>query len=441
MAARRANPMKPTPKKPGAKKRAKPAAASSKGVRIRMYNVGFGDCFLLFVPAPDGRERKILIDCGSIKSGKRPFDEIVDAVFKDIGEPNDTPHIDLLIATHRHKDHITGFQDARWSKVTVGEVWMPWTENESDTEARRLRMAHERFVFALQRSVNRRKAHLPRYAALKEILLNARSNDKALQTLHRGFSGNPRRRYLPVRPELPGEIKTDVVPGVTFHVFGPPFDERVLNDMDPKEGESFFAALEFDTGDVAPEDVTFSFGYNWAIQDDIASDHLGKDQRLSPRDMKAVQTHATSRDWELLAAKADQAINNTSLILFMQIGNAGLFFPGDAQWGPWKFILADPHVQRLLGGTTFYKVSHHASHNATPPGFVELLAEHRKGRAKRWAMVSVAKHGSFDDVPREPLIEAVRKVAPNLVRSDQSSGPEGVTREGDLWVEITVPTG
>ena len=417
----------------------KPAAASGKGVRIRMYNVGFGDCFLLFVPT-DAGERKILIDCGSIKSGKHPFETIVDTVLEDIRDADGKQHIDLLIATHRHKDHITGFQDRRWSKVTVGEVWMPWTESESDADARRLRLAHERFLFALQRSIKLRKDNL-RYAALQEILLNARSNDKALQMLHRGFSGNPRRRYLPVRPKIPGVIKTAVVPGVSFHVLGPPFEQSVLGDMDPKEGESYFAGLEFDAGDFATEEVTFSFGYNWAIQDDIATDYLRDDQILSPQDMKAVQTHATSRDWELLAAKADQAINNTSLILFMQIGNAGLLFPGDAQWGPWKFILADPHVRRLLGSTTFYKVSHHASHNATPPDFVKLLAENKKGRAKRWAMVSVARHGSFDDVPREPLIEAVATVAPNLVRSDRSAGPKGVTREGDLWVQITVPTG
>jgi hypothetical protein len=32
-------------------------------LRIRMYNVGFGDCFLLFIPTDDG-ERTLLLDCG-----------------------------------------------------------------------------------------------------------------------------------------------------------------------------------------------------------------------------------------------------------------------------------------------------------------------------------------------------------------------------------------
>ena len=34
-----------------------------------MYNVGFGDCFLLFVPTSNG-VRKIVIDCGSIKANE-----------------------------------------------------------------------------------------------------------------------------------------------------------------------------------------------------------------------------------------------------------------------------------------------------------------------------------------------------------------------------------
>ena len=32
-------------------------------VTIRMYNAGFGDCFLITIPAPD-RPRRILVDCG-----------------------------------------------------------------------------------------------------------------------------------------------------------------------------------------------------------------------------------------------------------------------------------------------------------------------------------------------------------------------------------------
>ena len=40
-------------------------------VAVRMYNVGFGDCFLLTIPMADG-VRRILIDCGTHLSGQGP---------------------------------------------------------------------------------------------------------------------------------------------------------------------------------------------------------------------------------------------------------------------------------------------------------------------------------------------------------------------------------
>jgi beta-lactamase superfamily II metal-dependent hydrolase len=403
-----------------------------------MYNVGFGDCFLLFVPTEEG-ERKILIDCGSIKLADNSMKAIIDRLLADIRGPDGKPHVDLLVATHRHKDHIIGFADPRWHDVSVGEVWMPWMENPRDPVARQLRLRQDRLVAALEHSIKLREDELYRAPALLDLVANAASNGDALDMLHRGFRGNPQRRYLPLRNRLPGVVRPDVLPGVTVHVLGPPFDEEILSSMNPGQGESYLAALESDVGDYETEETTFDFGWRWAIKDDIAERYIPRRLRLIRKDMKAVQDHAVARDWELLAASTDQAINNTSLILFMQIGSAGLFFPGDAQWGPWQSLLLDKDIRQLLARTSFYKVSHHASHNATPPGYVELL-EQEGNNKDRWAMVSVAKHERFDDVPREPLLRKLRGVAPNLVRSDKTTGPSGVKREEKLWVEISIPT-
>ena len=65
----------------------RPAARRSKSaLTVRMYNVGFGDCFLLSFPAPD-RPRKVLIDCGVHAAGPPkpvPFAEVVKAVVADV---------------------------------------------------------------------------------------------------------------------------------------------------------------------------------------------------------------------------------------------------------------------------------------------------------------------------------------------------------------------
>jgi hypothetical protein len=51
------------------------------------------------------------------------------------------PHLDVVVATHHHADHISGFALSAWEQVTVDEVWLPFVENESDPDAVALRRA------------------------------------------------------------------------------------------------------------------------------------------------------------------------------------------------------------------------------------------------------------------------------------------------------------
>ena len=56
-----------------AKRHAKAARPrEKKQIEFRMYNVGFGNSFLLRVPTDDG-ERRILVDCGYHTQGKGKF--------------------------------------------------------------------------------------------------------------------------------------------------------------------------------------------------------------------------------------------------------------------------------------------------------------------------------------------------------------------------------
>ena len=99
---------------------------------IRMYNVGFGDCFLLtFHYAKPLRDQHILIDFGSV-GGKADLR----AIASDIKEVTGGK-LYSVIATHRHRDHISGFSDAA-GKDSPGAiiasckpevVLQPWTEN------------------------------------------------------------------------------------------------------------------------------------------------------------------------------------------------------------------------------------------------------------------------------------------------------------------------
>ena len=183
---------------------------SAAAITIRMYNVGFGDCFLVKIPN-NGGTLKILFDCGSIKAGPRPMAEVVKDVVKEVTEPDGKARIDVVVATHRHKDHVSGFANALWKSVEVKEVWLPWTEDPNNPEARKIRDTQSKLAALLTSNTEKARAQLTaasppalaaRLEAMADIALNALTNEVEMQTLHEGFLGKPLRRFLPTDKRL-----------------------------------------------------------------------------------------------------------------------------------------------------------------------------------------------------------------------------------------------
>jgi beta-lactamase superfamily II metal-dependent hydrolase len=117
-------------------------------IRIRMYNVGFGDCFLLFIPETRGY-KKIAIDCGSLKNNGHTIEEIGNQLINDVRDKDGVARIDVLVMSHRHADHISGYTNPKWSEVEVGEVWMPWLESRDDPEAKAIQKRQRAAALAI----------------------------------------------------------------------------------------------------------------------------------------------------------------------------------------------------------------------------------------------------------------------------------------------------
>src|SRR4051812_4533777 len=107
-----------------------------------MYRDILGDCFLLRFPKSAGTVH-MLIDCG-ILQGMPSARERAQRIMANIRSI--TSRLDVLVATHEHVDHLSGFAQAReiFSDIEVDELWLAWTEDPRDEQANRLRARRTR---------------------------------------------------------------------------------------------------------------------------------------------------------------------------------------------------------------------------------------------------------------------------------------------------------
>jgi hypothetical protein len=404
-------------------------------VTIRTYQVGFGDCFLLSFHYPE-ENRHVLIDFGSTGLP----DDVPRSRMKDIAEDIrqivDGERL-AVVATHRHKDHISGFStNAKGNgtgdvirKLKPRLVTQPWTEDPdlatdatapraSLTGTRRAAAARIQTLARMQQVASQVWAEVKRNRSLRGPLRtqlgflgeNNIANPSAVKNLM--SMGPTEYVYFGKRTRLARHL-----PGVEIDVHGPPTvqqygevkrqrqrDEDEFWHLMAAAGESVRTTKGNKAEPLFPRHVTprqsyrFPVNARWLIQ---RAKGLRTDQML--RIVRAL----------------DKALNNTSVILLFRAGGKSLLFPGDAQIENWEYALSKPHVIAKLKAVDLYKVGHHGSLNATPRTLwasFQMLSEN-EGHPKRLiSLMSTmpGKHGHEDantEVPREKLTRQLRKLS------------------------------
>lgn len=414
-------------------------------VRVRMYQVGFGDCFLLSLeydePLPDGRaERHILIDYGSTRSAR---EDRAKGRMKDvaplIGE-HTHGQLDVLVLTHRHKDHLSGFSDdtgaATLRDLKPKLVLRPWTE-DPDLPAKadgpavaagtepdspdRVGAASARFARSLSQAQEavgllaaRQGLHAGLKAAAEEQLKNADAVALLDELAAQGVGG-----YLFAGCDAGTR---SLVPGLEVTVLGPPTveqDARVAKQAE-EDPEYWMAALRASLHEAA--DPATSAG---ADAEPTVRVGPGPVRWLIGR-LAEQKTHSVTR----LVRKLDDALNNTSLILLLEVGGLSMLFPGDAQIENWQFTLDqladDPELKTKLTSIDLYKVGHHGSRNATPRSLHALWADRPDTVPHLTALMSTRPgvHGEREAtaVPRATLVAALEQVATLISTDDLDQG-------------------
>lgn len=400
-------------------------AARSCHISVRMYNNILGDCFLIRIPV-GRREVKILIDCGALQ-GMPGATNIISEIAAEIAHTTDN-HLDVLVLTHEHWDHLSGFSQA-WgvfSKFAIDELWLAWTEDEGNPDAARIR-ARRRKTLDLLLTLDK---HFRPVAAseedpdAEEIAPSAAPQAHVRDLL--AFTGEAPFAAAAARTMTTDEILTELkklatnvkylTPGadpinlpanvpIKAYVLGPPRNDKLLFRSNPRKGEvyglrgetdelgAYLAAAvlldkqreTFDADEQRAFEMAMPFGgYHYRALSTMEPARGGAEGSVYFAERNAWRR--IDRDWlgaaEQLALKLDSDTNNTSLVLAFVAGTGTdrrvLLFPGDAQvgnWASWQQYIwpngakrDDPEaidITKLFASTVLYKVGHHASHNAT----------------------------------------------------------------------------
>lgn len=124
-------------------------------ISVRMYRKILGDCFLL-THCYGRKTFRALIDCGALQrigSGKPETQtalEQLPAIIDDLHQETGGT-LDLVIATHEHYDHLSGFilENERFGRFAIKSVWMAWTEDPRDELATAIREKRSKGLAAL----------------------------------------------------------------------------------------------------------------------------------------------------------------------------------------------------------------------------------------------------------------------------------------------------
>ena len=362
---------------------------------VRAYNVGLGDCIYVRVP-DDGKHRHILIDCGNVYGRQSLMQAALDDLVEDLPlDDSGKRHLDLLVITHRHKDHIAAFDlNLGWFKsIRINNIWLSAAMNPDHPQAEGARKLHSFAMNALRqmRSVSLGAAQ----DALLANLLNASGydNDDALDALRETLphvnelaDGKP----LYVDDETPlAQLRIFTDETTSFRVLAPVNDiDRVylgrtaqalralgglrglvLSNAPMGVGDE--PSAEADGGSAETGAYLASFADNW-------QDEANHPMNISAGDFRRLRTRLVNNALAFIL-KDGELVNNTSLVLLLEWRGKRLLFTGDAQCkfardgeftegrinGSWNTMWAR-HRALLDQPLDYLKVGHHGSHNATP---------------------------------------------------------------------------
>jgi hypothetical protein len=403
-------------------------ATAPTSATIRTYHVGFGDCFLISFAYSRKSERHVLIDFGSTGFPKGvPKSRMMDIAENIKQRTGGKLH--AVVATHRHRDHISGFATDKAGQATGNVIKslepdlivQPWTEDPKlgpeATGPSGSNANNKKFGAGTSKQV----AALSLMHEVARQSLAARNLTKDLRP-EIGFLGESNIANPSAVKNLMKMAKNSyvycgrksglekVLPGVKVEVLGPPTLKQTdaikkKRSRDPDEFWHFQVGATALAARADKEGTTLFPRY---------IESRGYSHRINARWLVNHARMVRGEQLLQIVRSLDQEMNNTSVILLFQIGKKKLLFPGDAQIENWEYALGQKRYQSLLTSVNLYKVGHHGSLNATPKSLWKLFKNKSEDKTANRLLSLMStmegKHGSVYSQTEVPRIKLVREL-------------------------------
>lgn len=379
-------------------------------IAIRAYVVGFGDCILLRLP--DGnRTRHVLVDFGRAPNDPTSLNRFP-AIAQDIARECNG-HLDLIVVTHEHLDHMEGFYRERdiFDRMDVDQVWMGLPSEPSYYS----NYPNAKLQKRLQASVGRfasdaRRAGMTLHPTFRSLLENNLANKDRIEYLR--TLGKKNAAYL-------ARGKATAARGwsknIRVKVLAPEPDVSVYYSANAHERALTSALMAINHVDEGADDT----GIDWTFPKVRRAGHGGQ-AGFSESEFGRLR-RAIREDGVAAARFIDHAQNNTSLCLLVEIDDKRLLLPGDAELESWDMMRKK--CSRQLKPVNFMKVSHHGSHNGTPLDMLDtLLPVKNKSNAKVLVSTKRNVYGTKNPVPDTSLLTELERRCSSLVTTDGRTG-------------------
>ena len=354
-------------------------------LRVRIYNVLFGDAILVSIPEKDERGRKttvnVLFDVGNALAGPAGDDSVFKAVLGNIRDELGGKPLDLYVMTHEHMDHIQGplFGSQKLNiALTAKHVWMTASSAKDYyqrfTDARKKRSLALALFERTAAFCAKSTAPLPRGLAALLAINDPRTSQDCVDFIRKLAPGEPVYVHREANADGHHPFRR-----TTFRILAPEEDTSIYYG---RLGPSTLGAMTNDVAPtlLAPETITPPAG--------VAAGHFF--------DLVRFRSSGMADNLRTI----DKAANNSSVALELEWEGWRLLFPGDAEEKSWEVM----DRLKLLRPVHFLKVSHHGSKNGTPAIVTDkVLPEQAHDSRPRFAVVST-EVGAYPGVPDEDTL-------------------------------------